>query len=561
MSGKTSRHGVPLAGVMPLILSACQSGGSNKAEDGGATDQPAVDVATSNHLALTSPNSPLTVPVEYGVTGNTPLEYSSVSLLTAPSAGTVQLNANGSYIYIPDQASRPDIHHFTYVANQNGAQVEGVATVLVGEEIGVWDVIPNGDQNPNRTYFDVEVSDHGVDPADLQTEVVEKLMLESAFNFYPGDIGSTQTLTFTYSLVDYRPPSTDIDDKTFSTATGYGIRSFTPAEAAAIRAALDEYESYINVTFTEVDPAQQGDFHLWYFFVDTYQGTNDFNGIGNYDYKNSQGTFDAFVGFNNDNDISSAEYFDLILHETGHALTLRHAGPYSTFSSTTPTLGDPVFQDYIPIGQDDNVFTVMSYSSNRESTTQSNETHLQLYDIATLQARWGAREDVALGDDIYSKAADGKLYVIWDGGGTDTIAATEAVESVIDLREGHFSTFGGYEKQLAVAYGVEIENATGAGGDDILHGNHLANILTGGAGDDILVGYAGDDIFNGGEGEDAAVFADALHMTELALGTNYIEVISSEGTDRVYEDVEVFVFDGLMVDYTVLTSVLNDMAV
>jgi Ca2+-binding RTX toxin-like protein len=50
---------------------------------------------------------------------------------------------------------------------------------------------------------------------------------------------------------------------------------------------------------------------------------------------------------------------------------------------------------------------------------------------------------------------------------------------------------------------VNIENAIGGSGNDILRGSHVDNVLTGGDGDDTLVGRGGNDQLYGGDGNDA----------------------------------------------------------
>jgi len=54
---------------------------------------------------------------------------------------------------------------------------------------------------------------------------------------------------------------------------------------------------------------------------------------------------------------------------------------------------------------------------------------------------------------------------------------------------------------FTIANGVVIEKGTG-GGNDIVIGNAVANLLTGNDGADALLGRAGDDTLNGGNGTD-----------------------------------------------------------
>ena len=67
-----------------------------------------------------------------------------------------------------------------------------------------------------------------------------------------------------------------------------------------------------------------------------------------------------------------------------------------------------------------------------------------LYDIAAIQYLYGANTNTRSGNDTYTFDADKPfIKTIWDGGGTDTIdASNQQYQAIIDLREGHFSSIG-----------------------------------------------------------------------------------------------------------------------
>ena len=144
------------------------------------------------------------------------------------------------------------------------------------------------------------------------------------------------------------------------------------------------------------------------------------------------------------------------------------------------------------------------------STGSSSESYLystpMLLDVAMMQYVYGAETTgTSGGDTTYSYDVDPKmLKTIWDTGGTDTIdASNQTRETVIDLREGQFSSIGIYSEadqitdlkarltaagwstssidafyasksvytgadNLAIAYGAVIENAKGGSADDTL---------------------------------------------------------------------------------------------
>ena len=192
-------------------------------------------------------------------------------------------------------------------------------------------------------------------------------------------------------------------------------------------------------------------------------------------------------------------------------------------------------------GIDSQKYTVTSYVSHPDMEFDGLlgqygpfPTGLQLYDIAALQAIYGANTSIrnelldndasttgttyGIGKGFGSTASEAFVYTIWDGGGiTDNIDATGYTTGVeIDLREGHFSSIGdkgngsavafdsaGYDAgNVAIAFGTIIENAIGTDQSDRLLGNRYGNVLTGQNGNDYLNGEAGNDTLVGGSGND-----------------------------------------------------------
>lgn len=127
-----------------------------------------------------------------------------------------------------------------------------------------------------------------------------------------------------------------------------------------------------------------------------------------------------------------------------------------------------------------------------------------VYDIAALQARFGANMSFRLNDDVYNSFRS-STETIWDAGGIDHVDGTAFTTAIsIDLNEGAFSSLGAKDN-LSIAYGAVIENATGGASDDRLIGNGAKNVLLGRDGADILAGGGGADTLAGGAGLDAFV--------------------------------------------------------
>jgi len=222
------------------------------------------------------------------------------------------------------------------------------------------------------------------------------------------------------------------------------------------------------------------------------------------------GKFDAASGTGGDSanlfvsDFTYNSYADgstggaqLMYHELGHAIggfTHPHRGDYSL-----PRFENSYNASYV------------SYGSSRDDALGGrtfwggeNVLSFQIYDIAEFQYLYGANHEFNAGDDVYTPDVESRdRFTIWDGAGNDTLSAENVeIDTTLDLRAGvdKITTVG---KSINwVAYGANIENATGGAGHDTIYGNKLNNVLQGNDGNDIIEGYAGDDQISGGAGDD-----------------------------------------------------------
>jgi serralysin len=230
--------------------------------------------------------------------------------------------------------------------------------------------------------------------------------------------------------------------------------------------------------------------------------------------------------FNKDdfNDPARGNYaWMAILHETGHALGLKHGQDWPNVSFDHDSLE----------------FTVMSYRSYAGAPIQDlpfyyNEEWsfpqtLMMLDIAALQRLYGANFDTNSGDTIYkwnaatseilvngvSQGAPGGprlLVTIWDGGGIDTYDFSGS-SGKIDLRPGQWSTMGGDQGSAKLAFSGQhargdvfnalpynddprslIENAIGGSNNNSFVGNQAKNKFTGNGGHDGFAWYSLEDI-------------------------------------------------------------------
>lgn len=222
-----------------------------------------------------------------------------------------------------------------------------------------------------------------------------------------------------------------------------------------------------------------------------------------------------------------------VLHETGHALGLKHGqeaqGGFAALPAEYDSLEYSIMTYRSYVGDDVGPYSYSSWSAP--------QTYM-MADIAALQQLYGADFSTNAGDTVYKwSPASGDTYVdgeiaidaggtvifatIWDGGGNDVYDLSDYTTDLsINLGAGQASRFD--EDQLAylgsghdasgsiynamLYKGDErslIEGAIGGSGNDTIEGNQVRNLLVGGDGDDTLSGRSAQDRLGGGDGDDS----------------------------------------------------------
>jgi Ca2+-binding RTX toxin-like protein len=239
--------------------------------------------------------------------------------------------------------------------------------------------------------------------------------------------------------------------------------------------------------------------------------------------------------------------FETLIHETLHAIGLKHPGNYNG----SPGGGTPPF---LPDGEDNNSNTLLSYNRPYSKAVTA-----MPFDIKALQYLYGARDrnegnTTYTFDTVYGYSVDGESFgsatnplkqTIWDSGGFDTLnfsnLAANSSGYRFDLTEGGFLTtnqayngtsYTHYTSGIshrthsfgtAIAYNTIIERAIGTSSDDTILGNDADNYLYGGAGDDVIRGGRGNDYIDGGAGDD-----------RLYGGDGNDRIIGWQGNDTIY---------------------------
>ena len=345
---------------------------------------------------------------------------------------------------------------------------------------------------------------------------------------------------------------------------------FAPLDAsmqAATRAALGAWAAVANLTFTEVsDSGRGGAIRLGSFDTTALPADSPLHGAGGYSYYPSfvggepvDLGGDLYLGRYAENAQTAPGQYGLktLTHEVGHSIGLKHPfeGPL-TLPASEQNLSHSIMNYHPPENA-----SVVSVTGTAEDYSY---VEMPLYpsgpmldDIAAVQALYGANMTHAAGSDTYSWATNARFFqTIWDAGGTDTIdTSNQALDSVIDLRDGRFSSIAmretGAEKRLeipafateaptptydghdnlAIAFGAVIENAKGGAGDDSITGNAVANALDGGAGADRLDGGNGGDTLLGRGGNDSLLGGGDASVDRLlgGGGNDTLEAASGRG--------------------------------
>ena len=358
------------------------------------------------------------------------------------------------------------------------------------------------------------------------------------------------------------------------TNPNFSYSFFNPQQAEQFRKVIRLWDDVISLDFIEViEPDNVGDIRIAFSHAEGLSGWTNGRDIWIDDANKSS------------NFLEETSSFSLIMHEMGHVMKLRH--PYTSIeyeSNATVFYTADDTNYHLPENEIYNQHTVMKwvfplpyiglefYVANDKlgvNTKYITPKTLMLYDIAVAQQIYGAEMNTRTEDNIYKWDDNEQFYMtIWDAGGNDTIdASNQTKRNIINLGSGEFSSIayqtldeftneainnspdreedikkiintytenfytGLYtgEKNLAVAYGVVIENAIGGKNNDNITGNKLNNKLT---------GNEGNDYINGKEGFDTAVYKGNYNQYDINILKNgskisITDLISNEGKDTL----------------------------
>lgn len=329
-----------------------------------------------------------------------------------------------------------------------------------------------------------------------------------------------QAATVTYSFLTAIPAEATSEDAT-------GFAPLNSVQRQAVRDALAQWSSVANITFVDVSDGQGGDNGQIRF------GSNDQNDARSSGYSDLPSNGIAgdrvYTYFNNqDSDnftFTAGSYgWTVFLHEIGHAIGLKHPGDYNggAGGGTAP---------YLPTETDNTDYSLMSYNDGKSYAINfKNAASPMLYDIQAMQYLYGANTSWHTGADTYRFTNLTAPQCIWDAGGSNTFDFSATSQgAIIDLHAGAFSSSAPGLNNIAIAYGVTIQNAVGGTGDDVIYANDGTNTISAGAGNDLIRTGSGAETIDGGTGTDTVSFNMDKSMYQITRAANNNILIQNKG--------------------------------
>lgn len=357
---------------------------------------------------------------------------------------------------------------------------------------------------------------------------------------------------------------------------GTNFKAFTTVQQDAVRKVLANYSAIADVTFTEITETSTEHATLRYAESDSpstawaYYPSTAAQG-GDAWFNNSKHYYDSPV-------VGNYAYLTM-LHETGHALGLKHP------QDTSGSFGT------LPLDHDSLEYSVMSYRSYIGASTTGGYTNastsypqtLMMLDIAAAQEMYGANFTTNGGDTVYKwSATTGEMFVngtgqgapagnkifmtVWDGGGHDTYDFSNYTANLkVDLSPGGWTTVSATQlADLNGAYAPGTKLAAGNIANALLYHDNPASLIEdviGGIGSDRIIGNTADNRFTGGKGNDTldggtgtdtAVYSGLqsnyswVHNADSSWTITDLRSGSPDGTDTLW-NIELFQFSDTLV--------------
>ncbi|MES3002771.1 MAG: M10 family metallopeptidase C-terminal domain-containing protein [Pseudomonadota bacterium] len=347
---------------------------------------------------------------------------------------------------------------------------------------------------------------------------------------WTGVDAGTQKTVITYSFAD---PQTSIYTYGDSSDFSASLTTFSEADRQTTRDVLDRIASVCNVEFVEVQDNATECGVLRYGYSQEPTALN----FAGYAFFPSSSAIGGDIWIGSAQASAQWDFYkpDLLLHETLHAIGLKHPFDSGAVLSASQNIISNTVMSYSPVAG-----ATSGYMSQYPAAPMA-------MDIAALQYLYGDNTSTNAGNTVYDLAgADFQtgFRSVWDASGSDTFDASGIAHGVqLDLADGAVSNVGAvvrasgtvngatvytnYTATVSIAAGAGIENAVGSAYADSLFGSDASNWMQGGAGNDSIEGRGGNDVIDGGDGRDTAIYAASRASASIDKGLNGITVATS----------------------------------
>jgi serralysin len=314
-------------------------------------------------------------------------------------------------------------------------------------------------------------------------------ILKKATSVTPNAIWKTtpgQTLNLTYAFMSSNP---------LTSQTGFA--AMTSDQQAMVQKALQTVSSLVNITFTLTTDEKNANI---LYGTSTQSGSSGvtvnakLNSDGSYKqnavYLNNTGTTLTTL-------LTSGGFgYQTLIHETGHALGLKHPGEYNASATATTDLSKSA--PFAPAGWDNTEYTLMSYVTNQYALGTAKSSYSSI-DIAALQSLYGAPGNLSV--STFTVPANSALTTTAPIGalGSTIDLSNQTVSSTLALGEGTLSSIGVDSRGLpahdniTLPWGSRYSNVITSAVGDVVYCNTLNDTVTLSGGNNTVISSGGLD--------------------------------------------------------------------
>jgi len=320
---------------------------------------------------------------------------------------------------------------------------------------------------------------------DLMQDVLSKAMKSTPNAFWKNP--SIQTLNLTYAFMTTNPSSAQV-----------GFAAMTAEQQVIVQKALQTVSSLVSINFTLTTDEKSANL----LYGTSTQSSS--SGVTASIKNNSDGTYKQKGVFMNNTGPwlstmmdSGGRGFQILLHETGHALGLKHPGEYNSGSTQDLSYLGP----FAPSGWDNSEYTIMSYVPNQYLLNTYKSSYSTI-DIAALQNLYGVPTDLKITTFTVSPTAPITTTAPIGALGSTVDLSNQTIGCNLSLLAGTLSSIGVDSRGVAahdnitMPWGSQFNKVITSPVGDVIYCNNLNDTITLTAGNNTVISSGGNDLVN-----------------------------------------------------------------